>query len=86
MMRCARAGCALYVGGLSNYCAVHSPALWPKDDGSGPSATEQALARIEAKLDTLIASLADGEEEDQPSTSLDGTPAGRERDATQSLG
>ncbi len=42
------------------------------------------LERIEAKLDALIAALA--EDEDPPGTTLDGDPSGAERDATQSLG
>ena len=49
---------------------------------------EQAqLARIESKLDTLIAALADdeGEEEDQPLPTLDGQLLGRERDQGMSL-
>lgn len=44
------------------------------------------LHRIEAKLDTLIAALAeDADDEDPPQLTLDGTPAGAARDATQSL-
>jgi hypothetical protein len=44
------------------------------------------LKRIEAKLDTLISALADGEEDEEPSLTLDGHPSGGERDQTQSLG
>lgn len=43
----------------------------------------ERLKRIEAKLDALIVALAD--DEDAPATSLDGAPAGAERDQTQSL-
>jgi hypothetical protein len=47
------------------------------------SENTERLKRIEAKLDILIAALSD--DEDGPATSLDGTPAGAERDQTQSL-
>jgi hypothetical protein len=40
--------------------------------------------RIEAKLDTLIAALAEDDEQ-EPSTTLDGDEAGSERDTTQPL-
>lgn len=44
------------------------------------------LARIEAKLDVLIAALAEEEEpEPPPLVDLDGHPAGAERDQTQTL-
>jgi hypothetical protein len=43
-----------------------------------------ALARIERKLDTLIAALAEEDEEPEDLT-LDGHPAGRERDQSQGL-
>lgn len=43
------------------------------------------LARIEQKLDTLIAALAE-EGEAEPQRSLDGELGGRERDQTQGLG
>lgn len=42
----------------------------------------QAIERIERKLDTLIASLAD---DDAPGRTLDGDDMGRERDETQPL-
>lgn len=44
------------------------------------------LARIERKLDTLIAALAADEEQDEPElTDLEGRAFGGERDGTQSL-
>lgn len=45
----------------------------------------QILARIEGKLDTLIQALAADDDEPVPLT-LDGEPAGGERDQGQSLG
>ena len=46
--------------------------------------TEEILARIEAKLDTLIAALAEDDEPAGPSQDLEGNPdpinAGRPRD------
>lgn len=47
----------------------------------------QALARIEAKLDTLISALAEDAQEDdgEPALTLDGQHAGGERDQSQSL-
>lgn len=46
------------------------------------------IAGLERKLDTLIAALDEEqeEEEDRPTRTLDGEPAGRERDQSQSLG
>lgn len=49
------------------------------------SAGAQALDRIEAKLDALIAALAEDEAE-EPGRTLDGDLFGGERDQTQSLG
>ena len=49
------------------------------------SAGAQALDRIEAKLDALIAALAEDEPE-KPGRTLDGDLFGGERDQTQSLG
>lgn len=43
------------------------------------------LARIERKLDTLIAALAADEEQEPELMDLEGHPAGGERDTTQSL-
>lgn len=43
------------------------------------------IERIEAKLDTLIAAL-DGEDTEEPGTTLDGEQVGGERDQTQGLG
>lgn len=47
----------------------------------------EILQRIEAKLDALLAALAEdaGDDEQAPQLSLDGTPAGAERDRTQTL-
>lgn len=45
----------------------------------------ERLARIEAKLDTLLQALAESDE-DEPSITLDGDIVGAERDRTQSLG
>jgi len=42
--------------------------------------------RIEAKLDALIKALAEDDSEGQPATTLDGEPAGQERDSSQGLG
>lgn len=42
------------------------------------------MDRIEAKLDALIAALAEDEEQ-EPSTTLDGDEAGGERDTNQPL-
>lgn len=44
------------------------------------------LARIEAKLDTLIAALAADEEEEPEITDLEGQTFGGERDQSESLG
>lgn len=44
-----------------------------------------AIARVEAKVDALIQALAD-DDGDEPSFTLDGHPAGAERDQGQSLG
>ena len=49
-------------------------------DKTSPSGTEATLARIEAKLDVLIAALAADEEPAAPAFTLDGEPAGRERE------
>ena len=46
---------------------------------------DKPLDRIERKLDTLIKALAEEDEEPEDLT-LDGHPAGRERDQTQGLG
>lgn len=43
------------------------------------------LDRIERKLDTLIAALAEDEEGEQPGSDLEGNPIPRERDQSQSL-
>jgi hypothetical protein len=43
------------------------------------------LGAIERKLDQLVAALA-ADEEEEPRFSLDGQPAGAERDGNQSLG
>ena len=48
------------------------------------SQPESQLDRIERKLDTLIAALADEDDEPEQRT-LDGEPAGRERDQSQGL-
>ncbi len=45
-----------------------------------------AVLRVEGKLDTLIAALADEPEDTSPLPTLDGTLAGGERDQGQSLG
>ncbi|MGP1666978.1 MAG: hypothetical protein ACTS5I_13910 [Rhodanobacter sp.] len=49
---------------------------------------ETQLDRIEAKLDALIAALAeeDGDDEQEPAHTLDGLAVGFERDQNQSLG
>jgi hypothetical protein len=46
------------------------------------------LSRIEAKLDTMIAALAEyaEDEEEAPAVDLSGNPCGRDRDQSQSLG
>jgi hypothetical protein len=45
-----------------------------------------AILRVEAKLDKLLAALAEDEDEEEaPNTSLDGTTFPGERDQTQSL-
>lgn len=44
------------------------------------------LLRMEAKLDSLIAALAEDEDDEEPSITLDGERAGGERDQNQSLG
>jgi hypothetical protein len=44
-----------------------------------------AMVRIEQKLDVLIAALAGEEEEEQPPITLDGAPAGGERDPWKPL-
>jgi hypothetical protein len=46
---------------------------------------QDQLDRIEAKLDALIAALADDGDEDAPQLTLDGLDAGGERDQGQSL-
>lgn len=43
------------------------------------------LDRIEAKLDALLAALAEEEERDEPAQTLDGEYAGSERDPNQPL-
>lgn len=50
--------------------------------------TRQIMLSIEGKLDGLIDALADLEESDDEAegTTLDGEPAGKPRDQTQSLG
>ncbi len=50
---------------------------------------DAVLARLDAidkKLDALIEALAKDDQEDQPECTLDGDPAGGERDQSQSLG
>jgi hypothetical protein len=49
---------------------------------------EAKLDRIEAKLDTLIAALAEyaEDEEGAPAVDLSGNPCGGDRDQSQSLG
>lgn len=47
---------------------------------------ESQLDRIERKLDTLIKALAEQEDDEPDLRTLDGDPAGGERDQTQSLG
>ena len=57
-------------------------------DKTSPSGTDALLAameRIEGKLDVLIAALAGEEEEELPATTLDGQPAGGERDQKATL-
>ena len=56
-------------------------------DKTSPSGTDlmAAMERIEAKLDVLIAALADEEEIELPARTLDGQPAGGERDQTAVL-
>lgn len=49
------------------------------------ASTDAAVARIEAKQSTLIEALAE-DEEAPPTMTLDGAPAGREREQGQSLG
>jgi hypothetical protein len=43
------------------------------------------LDRIEAKLDALLAALAEEDEQEAPAQSLDGEYAGQERDQNQPL-
>lgn len=51
-----------------------------------PDVYLEILQRIEAKLDALLAALAeDAADEEQPAVTLDGTPAGAARDNLQSL-
>lgn len=47
---------------------------------------ETQLDRIERKLDTLIKALAEEEDQQEPASTLEGLPAGQERDQTQGLG
>ena len=47
--------------------------------------TTEALKRIEAKLDILIAALAAEDEHDEPNVSLDGQLFPGERDQSQAL-
>jgi pyruvate kinase len=51
----------------------------------GVASKVDRLGAIEQKLDQLLASLA-ADEEEEPRFSLDGQPAGAERDGSQSLG
>lgn len=44
------------------------------------------LAVIEAKLDAIVQALTEDDDEDQMPLTLDGEPAGAERDQSQSLG
>jgi hypothetical protein len=51
----------------------------------GVASKVDRLSAIERKLDQLLASLA-ADEEEEPRFSLDGQPAGAERDGNESLG
>lgn len=50
-----------------------------------PDEVTAALARIESKLDALLSALAD-EEDQKPGLTLDGDPAGDERQGGLDLG
>ncbi len=76
MEMCAHQPCDRYAG-ADGFCSVHS-------GSSGANSHEARLDRIEAKLDALIAALAE-DEEDQPTRTLDGDESGGERDQTQGL-
>lgn len=46
---------------------------------------DERMARIEAKLDSLITALAEDDPEQEPGVDLDGNDVGGERDTTQTL-
>lgn len=53
-------------------------------DDAALKALQATIDRVEKKLDVLIAALAE-EEEEPPALTLDGVPAGGERDQTTTL-
>lgn len=57
----------------------------PMPDLSQMDRVEESLTRLHIKLDALLHALAQ-EDEQPPANTLDGQPAGAERDQTQSLG
>lgn len=55
------------------------------DDANALQALSDRLGRIEQKLDTLIAALAEDDEDGPAASTLDGEPAGGRRDQSQPL-
>lgn len=51
----------------------------------GTLGNDDRMQRIEAKLDSLIAALAEDDPEQEPGVDLDGNDVGGERDTTQTL-